>query len=167
MVHVRVDHAALVRGHTEGGEMCEVPGVGPVAVATARAWAGDAVLKALVTNGVDVVAVAHVGRTVTAAQRAALEERDPTCVVPGCAMARGLEIDHVDGWALTRTTTVDRLARLCRWHHHLKTYCGYRLDGSAGHWRLVPPDHPLDPDAGPDPPAPADTGTLDFGLAAV
>jgi hypothetical protein len=54
-------------------------------VPTAREWAADAVLKALVTNGVDVVAVAHAGRTVTAAQRAALEERDPTCVVPGCA----------------------------------------------------------------------------------
>ena len=29
------------------------------------AWADDAVLKALVTKGVDVVAVAHAGRTVT------------------------------------------------------------------------------------------------------
>src|SRR5205085_6364394 len=54
VVHVRVDHEALLRGHTEAGEVCEVPGVGPIPVATARAWAGDAVLKALVTNGVDV-----------------------------------------------------------------------------------------------------------------
>jgi hypothetical protein len=54
----------------------------------------------------------------------------------------GLEIDHVDGWALTRTTTVDRLARLCRWHHHLKTYCGYRLDGGPGDWHLVAPERP-------------------------
>jgi len=149
MVHVRVDHGALLRGHTEAGEVCEVPGVGPIPVVTARAWAGDAVLKALVTKGVDVVAVAHAGRTVNAAQRAALEERDRTCVVPGCAISRGLEIDHVDGWALTHTTTLERLARLCRWHHHLKTYCDYRLEGQAGHWRLVAPDHPPDDDAGP------------------
>ncbi|HEX3392934.1 MAG TPA: DUF222 domain-containing protein [Acidimicrobiales bacterium] len=163
MVHVRVDHAALVRGHTDGDEMCEVPGIGPIPVATAKAWAGDAVLKALVTNGVDVVAVAHAGRTVTAAQRAALEERDPTCVVPGCATARGLEIDHVDGWALTRTTTLDRLARLCRWHHYLKTHGSYRLEGSAGDWRLVPPDD----DAAPRPSAAgAIPATLDLGLAA-
>jgi len=151
MVHVRVDHDALVRGNTEAGEVCEVPGVGPIPVATARAWAGDAVLKALVTDGVDVVAVAHAGRTVTAAQRAALEERDPSCVVTGCGITKALEIDHVDGWALTRTTTVDRLARLCRWHHHLKTHCGYRLDGSSGNWQFVPPDHPPDDDAGPEP----------------
>jgi len=123
--------------------------VGPIPVATAKAWAGDAVLRALITNGVDVVAVA----------RAALKERDPTCVVAGCGMAKGLEIDHVDGWALTRTTTLQRLARLCRWHHHLKTYDGYRLEGGVGNWRLVAPEHPPDDDeegpgsAGTDPPA--------------
>ena len=152
MVHVRVDHAALLRGHLQGDEVCEVPGVGPIPVATARAWACDAVLKALVTNGVDVVAVAHAGRTVTAAQRGALEERDPCCVVPGCGVSTGLEIDHVDGWALTRITTLERLARLCRWHHYLKTHCGYRLDGRAGSWRLLPPDERL-------------AGMIDFDLA--
>src|SRR5215210_2027454 len=162
MVHVRVDYDALRRGHVEGEEVCEVPGVGPVPVATARAWAGDAVLKALVTKGVDVVAVAHAGRSVTAAQRAALQERDPACAVPGCGITKGLEIDHVDGWALTRTTTLDRLARLCRWHHHLKTYCGHRLEGRAGNWRLVAPEHPPDDDAGPGPPTPAPPGTLDL-----
>ncbi len=166
-VHVRVDHAALVRGHVEGHEVCEVPGVGPIPVATARAWAGDAVLKALVTKGVDVVAVAHAGRSVTAAQRAALEERDPTCVVPGCCVSKGLEIDHVDGWAVTRTTTLDRLARLCSWHHDQKTYFGYRLEGRASDWRLVAPEHP--PDDGesiwgaPDSHQP---GTLDLGVEA-
>jgi hypothetical protein len=164
MIHVRVDHAALLRGHVEVGEVCEVPGIGPIPVATARAWAADAVLGALVTNGVDVVAVAHAGRTVTAAQRAALVERDPTCVVPGCAVANGLEIDHIDGWALTRTTTLERLARLCRWHHYLKTHCGYRLDGRAGDWRLVPPDHPPDDDVGLDPPAGGYAGTLALAL---
>jgi len=148
MVHVRIDHAALLRGHTQAGEVCEVPGVGPIPVATARAWAADAVLKALVTKGVDVVAVAHAGRSVTAAQRSALEERDRTCVVAGCTTSTGLEIDHVDGWALTRTTTLERLARLCRWHHHLKTYCGYRLEGCAGNWVLVAPEHPPDDDVG-------------------
>jgi len=167
MVHVRVEHAALVRGHVEGGEVCEVPGVGPIPVATARAWAGDAVLKALVTKGVDVVAVAHAGRTVTAAQRAALEERDPTCVVPGCTTSKGLEIDHVDGWAVTLTTTLGRLARLCTWHHDMKTYWGYRLDGCSGSWRFVPPEHPPDDGDGSEPGTGEQLpGTLDLGLAA-
>jgi uncharacterized protein DUF222 len=44
LVHVRVDHAALVRGRTERGETCEIPGVGPIPVATARALSSDAIL---------------------------------------------------------------------------------------------------------------------------
>ncbi|MCA1693010.1 MAG: HNH endonuclease [Actinobacteria bacterium] len=142
VVHVAVDHAALARGHVEAGERCEIPGVGSVPVATARALAADAVLEGIVTKGTDVVAVAHLGRTVTAAQRRALEARDPVCVVEGCEVREHLEIDHVDGWALTRTTTLARLARLCRWHHHLKTYCGYRLDGTPGNWRWTAPEEP-------------------------
>ncbi|MFN2506301.1 MAG: hypothetical protein ABR540_19150, partial [Acidimicrobiales bacterium] len=58
------------------------------------------------------------------------------------------EIDHVDGWALTRTTTLARLARLCRWHHHLKTYCGYRLDGTPGNWRWMAPEEPAGGEGG-------------------
>ena len=90
MVHVRVDHAAFVRGHTEAGETCEVPGVGPVPVATARALASDAVLSAIVSDGVDVRAVAHLGRTIPAHVRTALEARDLTCVVPRCVVGRAL-----------------------------------------------------------------------------
>ncbi|MGH9266238.1 MAG: HNH endonuclease signature motif containing protein, partial [Acidimicrobiales bacterium] len=70
-----------------------------------------------------------------------------------------LEIDHVDGWALTKVTTLDRLARLCRWHHHQKTYCGYRLEGGPGAWRWCGPAPPED--AGPAPPDQA-TGELLF-----
>ena len=57
-------------------------------------------------------------------------------------MREHLEIDHVDGWALTKVTTLDRLARLCRWHHHLKTYGGYRLEGGPGARRWCGPDPP-------------------------
>jgi hypothetical protein len=156
MVYVRVDYDALSRGHSVAGETCEIPGVGPIPVASARAMAADAILKVLLTKGVDVVAVAHSGRSATGHQRSALEERDRTCVVEGCAVRDHFEIDHVDGWAVTRTTTLERLARLCRWHHHLKTYCGYRLEGRPGAWRLVRPDTPLEDDAG---------GMLDLGVA--
>jgi len=149
-VGVRVDAAALERGRVEGEETCDIPGVGPVPVATARALLGDAAVKLVISRGVDVVSVVHLGRTVTAHQRSALEQRDPTCVVEGCSVGRHLEIDHVDGWALTRVTTLERLARLCRWHHHQKTYCGYRLEGSPGNWRWCGPAPPEA--AGPSPP---------------
>lgn len=35
---------------------------------------------------------------------------------------------------------LDNLARLCSWHHYLKTHRGYRLSGGPGSWRFEGPD---------------------------
>ena len=141
MVQVRVDHEAWKRGHAEPGETCEVDGVGPVPVATASALASDAILSAVVSDGMDVTTVAHLGRTIPAHLRTALLARDPACVVPGCGRRDHLEIDHVVPLAAGGLTALANLARLCSWHHHLKTYRGYRLGGIPGEWRWSGPDH--------------------------
>jgi hypothetical protein len=142
VVHVRVDRSALIRGHAVRGEVCEIPGVGPIPVATARRLASDAILKAFVTDGADVTAVAHVGRTIPARLRTALEARDPTCVVPGCGARQGLEIDHRIPFAEGGPTSLDNLARLCHWHHYLKSHHRYRLGGTPGKWTWTGPDPP-------------------------
>ena len=142
-VHVRVDHSALVRGYAEDGEVCEIPGIGPIPVAAARAMASDSILKVLLTRGTDIKAVAHAGRTIPAKLRTALEARDPTCVVQGCDVRHGLEFDHIVAFALGGLTTVENLARLCRWHHYLKTFCDYQLIGGHGNWTLIGPDPPI------------------------
>jgi len=140
MVYVLVDHAALKSGAARGDQQCEIPGIGRIPVQTARALAEDSILNVLVTRGVDVRAVAHGGRTIPARIRTTLEVRDKTCVVPGCDKTKGLEIDHyrvafVDGGK----TTLDNLARLCRWHHYQKTHLGYRLSGQPAAWRWERP----------------------------
>ena len=140
MVQVRVDHAALARGRREAGEICEVAGVGPIPVATARALSSDAILAAVITKGEDVKAVAHLGRTIPARLRTALEARDPECVVPGCHSRYRLEIDHVKPLAEGGRTSLDNLARMCRPHHHMKTILGFCLEGSPGKWRWIPPE---------------------------
>lgn len=145
---VRVDASALRRGFVEGDEVCEIPGVGPVPVASARSLLGDAWLRLVITDGVDIATVCHLGRTITAHLRSAVQERDTTCVVPGCEVAHGLEIDHwrvdvADGGP----TSLFNLARLCHAHHQLKTHHGYRLEGGPGHWRWVAPQIP--PATGP------------------
>ncbi len=143
------DIAAFWRGATEPGETCEVPGVGPVPVATARALLGEAFLKLVLTDGVDVHAVVHFGRSVPAHLRSALEARDPRCVVPGCGETRLLEIDH---WrvpfAQGGPTTLDNLCRICRAHHRKKTHQGFVLDGGPGNWRWRPPRIFVDPPTG-------------------
>jgi hypothetical protein len=140
VVHIRVDASALRRGHVEAGEVCEIPGVGPVAVSTVRGMLSEAFVKLLVTDGVDVLTVCHVGRGVPAHVRSALEERDPTCVVPGCDVAMGLEIDHWQtAYAEGGPTTLANLARLCHFHHAMKTYRGFELGGGPGKWDWEPP----------------------------
>jgi hypothetical protein len=139
VLHVRVDHPALVRGHVEGGETCDIPGVGPIPVATARALAADCILKVLVTKGVDVVAVGHGGRTIPAHLRTALEARDPVCVIPGCAERKRLEIDHLVPFAEGGPSTLDNLVRACHFHHYLKTHHGWVLAGRPGAWTWDPP----------------------------
>jgi hypothetical protein len=140
MVHVRVDHQALIRGHLEAGEVCEIPGIGPIPVEVARRLAADSILSVLVTDGVDVTSVAHAGRTIPAPVRTALIERDPTCVVPGCTIRDRLEIDHVRPYAEGGPTSLENLARLCHWHHYLKTHHRHRLERAADQWLWTAPD---------------------------
>jgi hypothetical protein len=139
MVHVRVDHQALRRGHIEPGEVCEIPGVGPIPVEVARELAADSILSVLVTDGIDVTTIAHAGRTIPASLRRALVERDPVCVVPGCEVRDHLEIDHVHPAGLGGQTSMANLARLCHWHHYLKTHQRHRLEPAKRGWRWVPP----------------------------
>jgi hypothetical protein len=139
-LHLRVDLAALRRGRLEGNEVCEIPGVGPVPLATAVNELGNAILRVMVTDGVDVRSVCHVGRTVPAHVRSAVEERDRACVVPGCEVTMGLEIDHYQvAYEHDGPTELWNLARLCHGHHYLKTYCGFALTGDPGEWEWSAP----------------------------
>jgi hypothetical protein len=158
-VVVVVDYQALIRGHTEGGEVCYVEGVGPVPVAVARELMTDAFIAAVLKDGVDIRRVVHLGRRPTRMQMTALRVRDPRCVVPGCETAEGLEVDHIPEWEQTHHTTLDELARECAFHHDQRTYRGATLAGGPGQWRWTPPPPgPFDDPPGPfdDPPGPFD-----------
>jgi Domain of unknown function (DUF222) len=159
---LRIDVEALQRGSVEGEEICEITGVGPVPVSVARRLLGESVLKLVITRGVDVVNVTHLGRAPTVAQRMALLWSSPGCCVTACARRAGIEHDHTEDWAATRHTVLGELRRLCDHHHDLKTHQGWafieRADGSID---CVAPDDPRHPGnasarAGPDPPADAD-----------
>lgn len=134
-----IDYDALRRGYTEGDETSEIVGVGPVPVSTVQAMLADSFLAAVVTDGVDVYNVAHIGRRVTAHMRTALEARGYQCEVPGCAATHNLQIDHVTGWRITHTTKLDDLAWLCLHHHPLKTHHRWQLIGPHGDRRWLPP----------------------------
>ena len=155
-VHLRVDLAALRRGSIEDGECCEIPGVGPVPIETARSVLGDAIVQLVITKGKDIATVCNLGRSVPVPVQTALNERDLTCVVPGCDVRDGLETDHrIIPFIDDGETALWNLSKLCSWHHYLKTYKGFRVEGGPGEWRWIPPedpssDHPEDPDDGGD-----------------
>ena len=128
VINIRVDINALKRGHTEHGEVCEIAGVGPIPVATATEYLGEAFLKLLILDGVDIKTVAHMGRHIPAPLRTAVEERDRVCQVPTCDMSVGLEIDHIKPFAEGGPASLENLVRLCKRHHLQKTHDGYRLE---------------------------------------
>ncbi len=153
---VRVDRDALVRGRALPGELCELDGQGPIPVPLARALAVDSFLHLVFTEAGDIRAVAHRGRTINATLRTALAFRDRCCVVPGCTMPYGLEIDHVAPLEFGGVTTLDNLALLCRHHHRLKTYDGWVLErhgpsDADPQWSFTPqPPFGQEPDLGLD-----------------
>src|SRR5205823_11149148 len=108
---LRIDVEALARGAVEGDETCEIGGLGPVPVSVARDLLGESILKLVITKGVAVRNVTHLGRGATAAQRVALLWEQPTCERLGCGRRARLEIDHRDDYAKVRKTEVDKLDR--------------------------------------------------------
>ncbi len=143
---VNVDNAALARGHTEPGERCEIEGIGPVPVTTARALLDDATISVLVRDGDDITSVSRMTRTIPAKIRRALEAKYPVCGVKSCANDRFLEIDHVLALEDGGVTAIHNLWRICKHHHVLKTLFGWIAIGDPGDWDLVPPKLPDDPD---------------------
>jgi Domain of unknown function (DUF222) len=148
---LRLDVDALRRGAVHDQELCEIAGIGPIPVTVARDLLGDAIIKLIITRGVDVLNVTHLGRGPSAAQRAALLWRNPSCTVQGCSRTR-IEFDHRDPWANTHHTRLDELDPLCKFHHDQKTHLGYALIPGTGKRPIVPPNdprHPKAPNTGP------------------
>jgi hypothetical protein len=160
-VIVRIDHTALVRGHTQPGEICEVSGTGavPVRQVAAMVESGE-VFTAIVgtdTRG-QVTSVAHLGHRkivdlavlpdlfaergidVTGArtsrradvyQYTALDWTSPTCSMAGCDLPRQ-QVDHRADWAHTHRTNLDDLDGYCLFHHDEKTRHGPQIPAGVG-----------------------------------
>ena len=129
-VHVVIDHGALVRGGAVDGEVCEIPGVGPVDVSWVRELLGSAFVTAVIKRGKDILTVAHLGRHIPAEIQTALLVGGHECDAEHCYQRGYLERDHTHDHAKGGPTAYWNLAWLCYLHHRLK---------SSG-WQLGPPD---------------------------
>ena len=152
---LRLDIEALWRGHVEGDELCEVTGLGPIPVSVAKALLGDAVLKLVITRGVDVLNLTALTRGPTQAMKYARLWTSPFCTVEGCTRTR---IEHDHRWGAeykdTRHTRLDELDGLCHTHHDLRTREGWALVVGTGDRPLVASDDPRHPAHAPPAHAP-------------
>jgi hypothetical protein len=57
VTRIRIDLNSLLSGRTEPGEVCEIPGIGPVPVSHARKVLSHGLLELVITDGVDVQTV--------------------------------------------------------------------------------------------------------------
>lgn len=138
---VTVPHSVFT-SRSAPGETCQVPGVGPVPVSVVNdLLADDPVVKAVVTKGRDITAVATLTRTVKEDLRlAVLAANGLRCAVPGCDSTRFLELDHRLEFSELGPTSYDNLRPLCCFHHDQRTRHGYQLRGSPGDHVWTAPD---------------------------
>ncbi|MEX1008693.1 MAG: DUF222 domain-containing protein [Acidimicrobiia bacterium] len=138
-VRLYADHAALVRGYVEPGERCELAGIGPIPVTVARGLLDDARVTVLAREGTDVTTISSPKRTIPAKLRRWLEATYTVCGVDGCDNQQRLEIDHIMPVEEHGPTNQENTWRICRHHHRLKTYYGWRAFGPSDARQLVPP----------------------------
>ena len=137
---VLVSHSVVKRGwkDVKEGEICKIPGVGPVSPHVAREIAQDAFLSGVLYDGKDLRHFRRWTRNIPIEVRIALELGPPP-TFDGIRCARcgnrfRTEIDHVEphvGGGLASTHTLDPLCRSC---HLEKT----EEDRKAG--KLTPPE---------------------------
>ena len=144
---IRVDLDTLLRGVPIEGELCEMPGVGPIPVSLIHDLMANGLLfiSALLTKSQQVVGVYRQRRRPDAHQRTALDFLYPTCAAAGCDRRAGLDYEHREDWAKTSYTVYDLMDRLCWFHHQQKTHHGWKLTEGRGKRPFVPPGDPRHP----------------------
>jgi hypothetical protein len=131
------DERAYRRGYADADETCHVVGGGPLPVSVARDLAGEAFVKLVLHDGVDILAVKHIGRRRSAELDTALRLGPPlafeglVCCEDGCDRRYHLELDHVDPVANGGGTTYENLQPRC-WPHHRKKTERDRAAGRLG-----------------------------------
>jgi len=99
----------------------------------------EAIVHALVHDGVDITTYASATRSIRKAVRLAVKARDWRCVVRGCGNARFVQQDHRRDFAKGGAGSTDNLNVLCLFHHQQKSRDGARLERHGDEWHWYPP----------------------------
>jgi hypothetical protein len=137
---VLVSHEVIKRGWKDvsEGEVCKIPGVGPVAPRVAREIARDAFLNGVFYDGDDLRHFARWTRNIPIPVLIALELGDPPTFDGVCCVDCGnrfrTEFDHLEARVASGPTSTTNLNPRCWSCHRTKT----DRDRKAG--KLTPPE---------------------------
>ncbi len=79
----------------------------------------------------EVIGAGRATRQINRRLRRALEHRQPTCVVPGCGVTRGLHAHHIRHWEDGGPTELANLVLVCPYHHRLHHRGVIAITGAA------------------------------------
>jgi hypothetical protein len=138
---VVVSHEVAKRGWStvEEGEVCKIPGIGPVAPQVAREIAADAFLTGVFYDGTDLRHMRRWSRSIPVEVAVALELGDPphfdgiACV--DCGNRFATELDHVEPHSAGGVASIDNLKPRCYRCHQEKT----ARDRAAGWFKGADP----------------------------
>jgi 5-methylcytosine-specific restriction endonuclease McrA len=123
---VLVSHGVATRGWKDvrNGEVCKIPGVGPVAPQTAKRIAKDAFLSGVFYDGKDLRHFKRWSRTIPVEVQVALELGEPPefdgVACTDCGRRFRPEVDHLEPYARCRSTSLPNLKTRCRSCHGIK-----------------------------------------------
>ena len=134
-IHVHLHTGAL----TGAGGVARVEGFGPQSLETVQRWLTGLTPGAVVTVTPVVDLTEHISVNAHEAPdrlRAQIDERDHGCQFPWCGRRGRYDLDHIDPYVPVEDggppgqTSTTNLAKLCRFHHRVKTHGGwvYRRD---------------------------------------
>ncbi|MGW4130933.1 HNH endonuclease signature motif containing protein, partial [Amycolatopsis japonica] len=113
----------------------------------ARMLACDAkIIPAILGSESEPLDIGRAARSVTPAQRRALNLRDHGCAFPGCRRRpKHCEAHHILPWGQLGDTDLNNLCLLCRYHHMvIHGQSGWKVQMTGGRPEFIPPQY-LDP----------------------
>jgi len=115
-----------------------------IPAAAARRMACDAgIIPAVLGGNGEILNLGRAVRTVTPAQRRAIEIRDQHCRYPDCDHPVQ-HVHHIIFWANGGNSDMANLVGLCNFHHHTVHDYGHKLEGNANsHITVTAPDRPI------------------------
>jgi hypothetical protein len=136
---VHVDAETL---HERSPGRCEIEHGPSIPIETVRRLTCDAsLIKVLENEKGEPLDVGRKTRSIPAAIRRALNNRDAGCRFPGCTHQCYVDAHHIEHWADGGETKLTNLVSLCRLHHRLVHEGEVSIETmSDGTWRFLRPD---------------------------